>query len=1252
MSVLQPGLPSNVPGIVFWAYLRGISNMFKQIWGWFAHQAKQDRIVNFISRKTAVRDRQVRLNQIEPLEPRVLLSSSPVLDFNDGVLTVWGTSSHESIQIIEQAESGDVAVSIAGISGDFNPTTYIPFEQFSGVEQVIVHGGDGDDQITVFSSTEENASHLNVHIFGDDGDDNILGGAGDDFIDGGQGNDRLDGRGGNDNLRGGEGRDTLIGDDGDQLLDENENSIAAPRSPQFIHPNAPALSLENGILTIRGTEADDYVRVSQVGENSVVIKHWAPRDGFGTRLTPGLERQFDGVVQIVIYGGAGDDDIYTNPVDTNPIDMIIHGDDGRDHIAGGSGNDLLYGGEGHDQLFGGDGNDLLDGGLDIDSVRGEAGNDIYITDINTHDLIRDTAGQSVFLAENKESFEKSYVSLSPDDQASLLIRDTDTVKLELDRNNLLSMLTSLEGGTEKAVADLTLTGKYTQELVEVDERSDGSLLAVSPDQTFEPAEYTYDTWAGDPNGTPADSEANRISANAADSPFAAVGTIASFDPQTQQITGVHGTGTLIAENRVITAAHLFDVDTVAGIDANFTGTNPATIWRFVLNAGSDFSHVIPLANGGITVHPDWAHGAGGLGDADDVAVFELAIPVTDVTPMRLLRQEWQVQQFDLVGYGNFGFGTSATVVTQATADTKRTSTNIINTGIGDDESQHSDIEGVRWDFDDPTGGNGVMGGATLGNTIEGGRGLGDSGGPYVINDNGTRLVGAVHSIGYRPAGGSLHPLFGSAGQGASVFPKLNWIEGLAPRDIVVHGGTGLNIEDGDTTPTFADATQFADRGIHLEAITNTFFVRNWGQTDLTITDVEIIGGDTGDFTITAGGGGGTIDPLGEHPFQIRYNPTSLTDSAHTGLLRSAHVRVTSNDPDEPTYTFWVGGNVFDNNIPDSGTTTLTVRGTDGIDAFSFAVNGSGDFDMTLNGDSLTLTPVQTDIIHFIGQNSTDSVTLNGSSSLTDDYDFFPEATSVLTASSYIVRIQDIETSVVNANGGPSQEFAELYDSSGSDAYVSGASQSTLTSSLGISSQVNGFDKVNSYAVDTHLTDGYDTASLTDTTADDHFFSFEGHSELNSASILRYVSGYDRVEGLANQGGSNDFSELYNTSGNDAFVGTATYSDMTSLATSAFPSGLYRIAYGFEKSNTYRTVDVMGKTYTAALHDHTGNDHFKTGQTATSFALGYGELTIAGGPKIWVQDFSVINLYGNNGGTNTIDTSGSHSYALNQFGSWI
>ena len=82
----------------------------------------------------------------------------------------------------------------------------------------------------------------------------------------------------------------------------------------------------------------------------------------------------------VLKGGAGNDELNgfggNDFLDGGEGNDALYGGDGKDRLIGGSGNDLIYGGAGDDQIFGQEGIDYLFGDDGDDRIYGGEGNDV------------------------------------------------------------------------------------------------------------------------------------------------------------------------------------------------------------------------------------------------------------------------------------------------------------------------------------------------------------------------------------------------------------------------------------------------------------------------------------------------------------------------------------------------------------------------------------------------------------------------------------------------------------------------------------------------------------------------------------------------------------------------------------------------------------------------------------------------------------------------------------------------------------
>ena len=90
-----------------------------------------------------------------------------------------------------------------------------------------------------------------------------------------------------------------------------------------------------------------------------------------------------GTQKVVIYAGAGDDDIQI-PGSVS-VSVWLFGGPGNDRLKGGGGNDVIVGGDGDDLLMGGQGRDLIIGGNGADRIIGDADDDILIGGSTAYD---------------------------------------------------------------------------------------------------------------------------------------------------------------------------------------------------------------------------------------------------------------------------------------------------------------------------------------------------------------------------------------------------------------------------------------------------------------------------------------------------------------------------------------------------------------------------------------------------------------------------------------------------------------------------------------------------------------------------------------------------------------------------------------------------------------------------------------------------------------------------------------------------
>lgn len=192
------------------------------------------------------------------------------------------------------------------------------------VENVVIGTGTGVDAVrsgTTDAGVDASAVTYSLTIKGNDGDNDLAGGLGNDTMDGGAGNDVLYGGGGANLLAGGYGDDLYAALETDTVL-EIAGATGGFDTLLFVGTGFAAIGANIEVLSLP-----------------------------------------DHVGSLAMAGGLESAE--------------FHGNDSRNRIDAGAGNDSLYGYGSDDLLIGGAGNDWLDGGRGADVMLGGVGDDDY-----------------------------------------------------------------------------------------------------------------------------------------------------------------------------------------------------------------------------------------------------------------------------------------------------------------------------------------------------------------------------------------------------------------------------------------------------------------------------------------------------------------------------------------------------------------------------------------------------------------------------------------------------------------------------------------------------------------------------------------------------------------------------------------------------------------------------------------------------------------------------------------------------------
>jgi hypothetical protein len=230
-----------------------------------------------------------------------------------------------------------------------------------------------------------------------------------------------------------------------------------------------------------------------------------------------------------------------------------------------------------------------------------------------------------------------------------------------------------------------------------------------------------------------------------------------------------GQGVLIAPQWVVTAAHAAPMQMQGMDDEVSIGGVAHKVARVITYPGykrlPDKLVKQALASGDIS--KVWAF----LASSNDIALIELASPVTDVTPVPLYRGNKEVgMTVELVGKGATGNGTAGQDPHSSHRTVLRRAYNVI---VG------ADARYVWYRFDSPP--------SAL--PLEGVTGSGDSGGPLLIGDGSSRRLVGLASWSRYPSG---HPflskwapdrrfvegLYGEIGCAVRISSYIRWIESV------------------------------------------------------------------------------------------------------------------------------------------------------------------------------------------------------------------------------------------------------------------------------------------------------------------------------------------------------------------------------------------------------------------------------------------------------------------------------------------
>lgn len=194
-------------------------------------------------------------------------------------------------------------------------------------------------------------------------------------------------------------------------------------------------------------------------------------------------------------------------------------------------------------------------------------------------------------------------------------------------------------------------------------------------------------------------------------------------------------------------------------------------------------------------------------------------------------------------------------------------------------------------------------------------------------------------------------------------------------EIEVVGLNDTDISDGDTTPSFADGTDFGGFDVDGEVTERTFDIRNTGNAPLILTGsparVVVNGANAAEFVVVEQPSA-SIAPGGSSSFTIQFNPAALGP-------RTASVQILHTDVDENPFDFVIQGTGTTDRVPEiniTGEGGLTIVDGDTTPALADGTDfGSFDIDSGVNIRNFRIQNIGTATLNLTG--NPDLVTITG-----------------------------------------------------------------------------------------------------------------------------------------------------------------------------------------------------------------------------------------------------------------------------------
>ena len=251
----------------------------------------------------------------------------------------------------------------------------------------------------------------------------------------------------------------------------------------------------------------------------------------------------------------------------------------------------------------------------------------------------------------------------------------------------------------------------------------------------------------------------------------------------------------------------------------------------------------------------------------------------------------------------------------------------------------------------------------------------------------------------------LDATFGNPASGYAISTSNSITNTVSAPEINIKGNN-ISINDGDSSPSTTDGTDFGSANFLGGTVVRTFTIENTGNQTLSVNgspQIAIVGFHSSDFTVTTFPSS-TVNPSSSTTFQITFDPSASG-------TRSAIINIVNNDADENPYNFSIQGN---------GLATTSLSLTSGTNPS--VVGSSVTFTATLTSNS---NGVNGQTVTFkSGATTLGTASTNASGVASYSISALPFGTHTITAeylgnnTSYLASTSNTVSQVVNPTGAP------------------------------------------------------------------------------------------------------------------------------------------------------------------------------------------------------------------------------------------